>query len=134
MGIVTRVAVAVAALMIVLLAAVTAVCFFAYAVYLLISEVLPGPSAAALTGIVVLLGAVLIAAVMAAAVRPRGRRKAPAVEGYESAAEAGNFLGRRLRGLLDAHSLGGLVAMGLAGFAVGFSPQLRKILRELLKW
>ena len=138
LGFITRVAMAVAVLLILLIAAVTAIVYFAYAVYLLLAAFVIAPAAAALTGIVVLAGAILLIVALGAAVRPKRPKekdeRSPAMDGYDTAAEVGSLLGRRTRGLLEAHSRGGLVAMLLAGFAVGFSPKLRAVLRELLKW
>ena len=131
---VTRIAVTIAALLIVLLAAVAAAWFFAYAIYLWIAEALAPPAAAALTGVAVLVGAIVIAAIVAAVFRPRRSTKIPILEGYETVAGAGNLLGRKVRGLLDAHSLGGLIAIGIAGFVLGVSPRLRKLLLQILRW
>jgi hypothetical protein len=129
-----RVAVSIAVLTIAIVAMVAAAAFFVYAFYLLLAIYLPAPAAAGLTGIAILIGALLLVALTGAAFRPRRRPKTPSLEGYETAAEAGNLLGRKVRGLLDAHSRGGLVAMFVAGFSIGVSPGLRRVLRELLKW
>ena len=130
-----RVAVSIAVLGIAIVAMVAAAALFVYAFYLFLAMYVGAPAAAALTGITILIGAAVLVALAGAAFRPRRRRdKNPTLEGYETAAEAGNLLGRKVRGLLNAHSHGGLVAMFIAGFSIGVSPGLRRTLRELLKW
>lgn len=129
-----RLAISLAVILIALVAAVTAVAFFAYGLYLILLHALVAPAAAILTGVLVLLAAILLIAAMRAIARPRRRREStPPLEGYENAAELGTELGRKLRGLADAHAGGGLLAALVAGFAVGMSPKLRAFLQAILK-
>jgi hypothetical protein len=55
------------------------------------------------------------------------------LEAAEDAAGLGSELGRKIRGLADAHASGGLLAALVAGFAVGVSPKLRAFLQAILK-
>lgn len=129
-----RLAVSLAMVLIALVAAVTAIAYFAFALYLLLSALVVPPAAAALTGILVLVTALLLIAIARAATRPRRRREpSPTVEACEDAAGLGTELGRKIRGLADAHASGGLLAALVAGFAVGVSPKLRAFLQAILK-
>lgn len=121
--------------LIALIAAITAICYFAFALYLLLLAVVVPPAAALLTGILVLLTALLLIAITRAATRPRRRMRepSPTMEAAEDAAGLGTEIGRKIRGLADAHGSGGLLAALVAGFAVGVSPKLRAFLQALLK-
>jgi hypothetical protein len=133
-GFFARLAISIAVLLIALVAAVTAVAFFAYALYLVLLNIVVPPAAAALTGLLILLFAIVL--IQATRGRPRMRRKregAPSPEAWENAAQVGGELGRKIRGLTEAHASGGLLAALLAGFAMGVSPKLRAFLQSLLK-
>ena len=129
-----RLALSIAALLVMLIAAVIAIGYFAFALYLFASNYMAPPLAAAATGILVLLLAAFLA--LATRVGP-GRR--PLSEGQsnraarETAAQLGGELGRRLFGFADSHRTGSLVAALVAGFAVGVSPKLREFLLDVLK-
>jgi len=130
----TRLAISLAMVLIALVAAVTAIAYFAFALYLLLLPVVVPAAAAVLTGILVLLTALVLIGLTRVVSRPRrGREPSPSLEACESAAELGTEVGRRLRGLADAHASGGLIAALVAGFAVGISPKLRAFLRDILK-
>jgi hypothetical protein len=131
----TRLAISLAVVLIALIAAITAIVYFAYALYLLLLDVVVPPAAAVLTGILVLLAVVVLAAATRAAMRPHRRRRdpSPSVEAVEDAADLGGEIARKIRGLLEAHASGGLVAALVAGFAVGMSPKLRAFLQAILK-
>jgi hypothetical protein len=129
-----RLAVSLAMVLIALIAAVTAIAYFAFALYLLLLALVVPPAAALLTGILVLVAALLLIAIARAATRPRRRREpSPSFEAAEDAAGLGTELGRKIRGLADAHASGGLLAALVAGFAVGVSPKLRAFLQAILK-
>ena len=94
------------------------------------------PAAAAiLTGIIVLLAAILLAVATRSigGARRRRREAAPSLEACEDAADLGSEIGRRIRGLTEAHASGGLLAALVAGFAIGMSPRLRAFLKSILK-
>ena len=133
---IAKVAIAFATLLIALIAGVIAVAFFAYAVYLALLSVLVASAAAAVTGVIVLAGAILLVGLLRLIFRPRRSRRGmeiPSMEQVEGAAEVGSELGRRLRGIAAAHASGGLLAALVAGFAVGVSPKLRAFLQAILK-
>jgi peptidoglycan/LPS O-acetylase OafA/YrhL len=122
--------------LIALIAAITAICYFAFALYLLLLPLVVPPAAALLTGILILVTALALIAIARAATRPRHRRRhepSPAMEAAEDAAGLGTEIGRKVRGLADAHGSGGLLAALVAGFAVGVSPKLRAFLQSILK-
>ena len=129
-----RLAISLAAVLIAVIAAVIAISYFAFALYLLLLYVVAPPAAALLAGVLILVTALLLIAVIRAATRPRRKREPiPALEALESAAELGGELGRKVRGLTEAHASGGLIAALVAGFAFGVSPKLRTFLQGLLK-
>jgi len=131
-----RLAISLAVMLIALVAAIIAVAYFAYGLYLFLVQFLAAPAAAVVTGILVLVAAILLVASVRVIARPRRRRRresVPPLEGVENAAELGSELGRKLRGLADAHASGGLLAALVAGFAVGVSPKLREFLKAILK-
>jgi membrane protein implicated in regulation of membrane protease activity len=134
-GFFTRLALSIAALLIVLVAALIAMGYFAFALYLFLLNSLSPPLAAAATGILVL----LLAIFLVLATRPRSgpQRRRYAAHGSDdaraTAAELGGELGRRLQGLASSHKTGSIVAALIAGFAVGVSPKLRGFLMDILK-
>jgi hypothetical protein len=130
----TRLAISLAVVLIALIAAITAIVYFAYALYLLLLDVVVPPAAAVLTGILVLLAVAILAAATRAGMRPRRRRDpGPTLEAAEDAADLGNEIARKIRGLMGAQASGGLLAALVAGFAVGMSPKLRAFLQAILK-
>jgi hypothetical protein len=131
----TRLAVSLAMVLIALIAAILAIVYFAFALYLLLLALVVPPAAALLTGILILLTALALIAIARAATSPHRRRRetAPSLEAAESAAGLGTELGRKIRGLTEAHASGGLIAALVAGFAVGVSPKLRAFLQSILK-
>lgn len=130
----TRLAISLAVVLIALIGAITAIVYFAFALYLLLLDVVVPPAAAVLTGILILLAVLVLAAATRAGVRPRRRRESsPTVEAVEDAADLGGEMARKIRGLLDSNAGGGLLAALVAGFAVGMSPKLRAFLQAILK-
>ena len=135
-GFFTRLALSIAALLIVLIAALIAIGYFAFALYLFLLNSLSPPLAAAATGILVLLFAIFLVLATRAGSGRRPRRRYAAYESdeaRETAADLGSELGRRLQGLASSHKTGSLVAALIAGFAVGVSPKLRGFLLDILK-
>jgi hypothetical protein len=129
-----RLAMSIGALLVMMVAALIAVGYFAFALYLFLALYMPAALAAAATGILILLFSMFL---VLATQRNLGRRRRydgeTSREARESAAELGGELGRRLQGLADAHRTGTLVAALVAGFAVGVSPKLRNFLLDVLK-
>jgi hypothetical protein len=129
-----RLAMSIGALLVMMVAALIAVGYFAFALYLFLALYMPAPLAAAATGILILLFSMFL---VLATQRNLGRRRRydgeTSREARESAAELGGELGRRLQGLAVAHRTGTLVAALVAGFAVGVSPKLRNFLLDVLK-
>ena len=131
----TRLAISLAMVLIAVIAGILAIVYLAFALYLwLLAYVVP-PAASLLTAILILLIALAVIGIMRLATRPRRRRRAPSptLEAAESAAGLGTELGRKIRGLTEAHASGGLIAALVAGFAVGVSPKLRAFLQAILK-
>jgi hypothetical protein len=129
-----RLAISIAALLVMLVAACIATGYFAYALHLFLSQYISPPLAAVATGaILLLLAAILAAATQWGSRRPRSYPLQSTREVRESAAELGGELGRRLQGLAEAHKAGALFAALAAGFAVGVSPKLRDFLLDILK-
>jgi hypothetical protein len=131
---IARLAISLAALLIAVIAAIIALVYFVYALFLVLINFVSPPAAAVLTGFIILLVAILV--VMATQMRSRrGRRRkaSPSLEGFESAAELGGELARKVRALIGTEAGGGLLAALVAGFAVGMSPKLRAFLQSILK-
>lgn len=122
--------------LIALAVAVVAIVFLCKALYIALLGVASAPVAALATGLVTLLGAVLIvlAGVFAT------RRPITAAKGHSSptdaaglAGELGGLLGEELSSFARTHLRGTMMASLAAGFAVGASPELRRYLAERLK-
>ena len=131
---IARLAISLAALLIAVIAAIIALVYFVYALFLVLLNVVDAPAAAILTGVIVLLVAILL--VLATQIRSRRgrkRRASPSLEGFETAAELGGQLALKVRALIGSEAGGGLLAAMVAGFAVGMSPRLRAFLQSILK-
>jgi hypothetical protein len=130
-----RLAISIAAVLIALVAALFAIGFFALALYQWLATQMEPALAALATGVIILLAALLLIFATKFAGKPKKRKiiDDASLEACESAAELGGVLGRKLRGLAEAHGNSSLWAALLAGFAVGVSPRLRTFLRHLLK-
>jgi len=129
-----RIALSIAALLVMVVAAFIAVGFFALALYLYLAGSMPPPVAALITGTLVLLLAVVLVLVTRPrrGYRPRLSDAEPA-SARQSAAELGGELGRRLQDMARSHTTGSLLAALVAGFIVGVSPKLRSFLLDILK-
>jgi hypothetical protein len=130
----SRLAISLAVVLIAVIASITAIVYFAFALYLLLLDYVVPAAAALLTGILILVAVIILAAVTRAGMRPRRRREAtPSLEAAEDAADLGGEIARKVRVLLDSHANGGLLAALVAGFAVGMSPKLRAFLQTILR-
>ena len=130
-----RVALSIAALLVMVLAAFIAVGFFAFALYLFLATYMAPPVAALMSGVLILMLAVILVLATRTGSGRRGRRGNAAAEreARETAAEVGGELGRKIQGFADAHRNGSLIAALIAGFAVGVSPKLREFLQDILR-
>lgn len=129
-----RLAISLAALLIAVIAAIIALVYFVYALFLVLLNIVVVPAAAVLTGVIVLLVAILlVVATQSRSRRGRKRGASPSLEGFETAAELGGELARKVRALIGSEASGGLLAALVAGFAVGMSPKLRAFLHSILK-
>jgi hypothetical protein len=114
-----------------------AAAFLAGALFLALRDVMSGPLAALVTGLAGVLVAALIALVggltmrRSKPARAEGQSRAP-VEAQRLAGELGGIIGEEMASLARTHARGTAIASLLAGFAVGASPRLRRLLRDLL--
>jgi hypothetical protein len=128
--ILTRLAIAIAALLTATVVVIIAIGFLGFAVYLALLEHLSPPSAALVTAGVALLLAgliILLGRAIGALVRRRARRSGSG--GWAGA--LGSLLGEEFAARAAAHPHSTVVASLLSGFAVGASPDLRHLLRDL---
>lgn len=129
-----RLAISIAALMVMMVASLFAAGFFALGLYLLLAQFMPAALAAVLTGVLVLVLAGLLAV---AALAGTWRRRPGETERdrvtRETMAEIGDEFGQRLMGMVDRNKPTSMVAALIAGFAVGVSPKLRSFLLEILR-
>lgn len=131
-----RLAISIAAVLVALVAAFVAVGFFAFALYQFVLLYMTPALAALATGVIILIGSMLLVfATKFVGGKPKRRKIVddPALAAAADAAELGSVLGRKLQGLAQAHGSGSLWASLAAGFAVGVSPKLRSFLLDLLK-
>jgi cytochrome c biogenesis protein CcdA len=131
-----RLAISIAAVLVALVAAFVAIGFFALALYQFLAENMDPALAALATGVIILLGAMVLVYASKFLGRKRKKRRVlddPSLAACESAAALGNVLGQKLRGYAEAHGNSTLWASLAAGFAVGASPKLRGFLRDILK-
>jgi uncharacterized membrane protein YbhN (UPF0104 family) len=134
-----RLALSIAALLVMLIAACMATGYFAYALYQFLAEFMSPALASLSTGFLLLLfGAAIVGITLWITTRPRSRRWRR-YEGdseraaRETVAQLGGELGERLLGLAETHRTGALLAALVAGFAVGVSPKLREFLLDILR-
>jgi uncharacterized membrane protein (DUF485 family) len=129
-----RLALSIAALLVVMFAVPFAAGFFAYALYLLLAGFMPPFLAALLTGILILLFASLMAvAVLAGTWKKRAGETEKMRVARETMAELGGDLGKKVADHLESNKPGVLLASLAAGFVVGISPKLRQFLADILK-
>ena len=118
---------------------VVGVGFLGAAVYFALCRVIAPPMASLATGLCILLTAIVVillgrlfGKMLGKAERRRHATRAPA-GARELAADLGILAGEEMAALARSHVRGTLVASLVAGFAVGASPGLRRLLRELVE-
>jgi hypothetical protein len=125
-----RLAITIAALLTAAFVVVIALGFLGLACYLALLERLTPPMAALATAGAALLLAVLIFLIgraIGALVKPRAARRGA---GGGLAGELGTFLGAEFGTRLTARPYQTLIALLVSGFALGASPNLRRLLRD----
>ena len=128
--ILTRLAIGSAAILIASAGGCIAFVFVVVAFYLGLAEVIPAWAAALATAgaaIVFSLVVLLVARLMAG-----NRIGAEARTRQRNAAELGELLGRQAHNFLASNSPAVLGVLLATGFAIGFSPRLRKLLMKLI--
>ena len=114
--------------------ALIALGYFILALYLLLAEYLVPPAAAVLSGIIVLMAALvfgLIASTMFSGLARNGRDST--LGAAQTAADIGSLFGDKVQGFAHENRGASFITALIAGFAVGFSPRLRAILWRILK-
>jgi hypothetical protein len=138
---VSRLLVALAALLAALAILLVALIFLCGALYMALLGVTTPPLAALATGGAALLTAILVLLVARFGGAPTRRvrqvnppRRPDAPGGDEGLATAfGSLLGEQLVGLARQHAKSTVLGSLVAGLALGASPELRGLLRDLLK-
>lgn len=136
----SRVAISLAAAVAAIIFAAASVIFLGAALYLSLVPIMPAPFAALVVGVtgLVLAGLIILVARMAS-------RRRPAAPGIGAAdpsrasdfnditATLGGLAARELTARTQAHPYRAFGIALLAGLAVGISPELRNILKDVLK-
>jgi hypothetical protein len=132
---IARIAISIALLLIALVAAVVALGYFAFALYLLLVLYLVPPAAAVVSGLIVLVVALIMVMIARALLPGSGRRErhAAPLSAMENAAEVGSLFSDKMQDFADTHRGTTMMVALIAGFAVGFSPKLRGTLWRLFK-
>jgi hypothetical protein len=127
----TRLAISSAALMIASACGCVAVVFLIIAFYMGMANLMPDWAAALATAGAAFLFAILVIVIARLATK---KESAPASARARmgAAAEMGEFLGLKLRDFGTHNTGASLIALLVAGFAMGVSPKLRKFLLKLL--
>jgi hypothetical protein len=125
-----RLAISSAAILIASAGVCVAIVFLVMAFYLMISEMMTAWLAALTTAGAALLFALLV--LLSARMITRKAIPAATRNRERSAAELGEILGRQAHRFVNANSPAMLGVLLAAGFAMGFSPRLRKWLMRLL--
>lgn len=129
-----RLALSIAALLVMIVASLFATGFFALALYQFLDEFMSEALAALLTGILILIFASIIVAVtLAGSWKKREIEPEPIRVARDTLAEFGGDLGKKLAAHLDSNKPGVLIAALVAGVIVGVSPKLRRFLLDILK-
>jgi hypothetical protein len=114
--------------------ALIALGYFILALYLLLAEYLVPPVAAVLSGIIVLMAAMVfgwIASTMFGGLARNGRDST--LGAAQQAADIGSLFGEKVQDFTQMNRGTSFITALIAGFAVGFSPRLRAILWRILK-
>ena len=133
----SQVAISLAAAVAAIIFVAAAVGFLGVALYLSLVPVMPAPVAALVVGLagLVIAGLIGLAARMAARRRPAGGRAGSPDPGRANdvAATLGNLAARELASRAQARPYRAFAVALAAGLAVGISPELRNILKGVLK-
>jgi hypothetical protein len=117
--------------------ALIALGYFILALYLLLAEYLVPPVAAVLSGVLVLMAAMvmgLIASTMFGGLTRRDRdRDSPTLGVAETAADIGSLFGGKVQDFASMNKGTSMLTALAAGFAIGVSPKLRSLLWRILK-
>jgi high-affinity K+ transport system ATPase subunit B len=132
---VARLAISIALMLIALVAALIGVGYFAFALYLWLTNYFVPPAAAVIAGLIVLVVAGLLALIARGMLRGSKRRDRNYMSGTaaETAAELGSLLGDKVESFVHKNRGTSLLTALAAGFAVGVSPKLRSLLWRILK-
>lgn len=130
-----RLATGIALILIAVVAALLALGYFAFALYLWLAVYLIPPVAAVVSGLIVLSVALMLVLIARAMLGGGGRRDRDARElsAAQAAAEIGNLFGDKVQGFADMNRGTSLLTALIAGFAVGVSPKLRALLWRIFK-
>ncbi len=117
--------------------ALIALGYFILALYLLLAEYLVPPVAAVLSGVLVLMAAMvmgLIASTMFGGLAGRDRDRDSSTLGVaETAADIGSLFGGKVQDFASMNKGTSMLTALVAGFAIGVSPKLRSLLWRILK-
>ncbi len=129
----TRLAIGAAAILIAAAGGIVAVTFLIIAMYELLETVMqPWLAALATAGLAVLF-AVLVLVLARVAMRTMAPAPPKAARsGIGFTAEIGTMLGKEARDFVENNSMSTLGILAVAGFALGVSPKLRKLIWKLL--
>lgn len=116
------------------LTALIAIGYFMFALYLWLAVYLVPPVAALISGVLVLLTAVVLALIASSMFGGLGRNERDSTLGAaETAADIGSLFSDKLGGFASMNRGTSLLTALAAGFAVGVSPKLRGLLWRLIK-
>lgn len=130
-----RLAISIALVLIAVVAALTAVGYFVFALYLWLTDYLVPPAAAVVSGLIVL-GVAIVLALISGGMMRRSKRRDPdhsTMSAADTATELGSLFGDKLQGFAQMNRGTSLLTALVAGFAVGLSPKLRALLWRILK-
>lgn len=130
-SLITRLSISIAAVMMGALIALAGIGFLAFAFYQALLSQLSPALAALLTGLAAffVVALVIITAIAINAAAARKRRRVA----QEFAAELGEILSGEFVTLAETHPQATVFGALLSGFAVGVVPELRHVLREVLR-
>lgn len=116
------------------LTALIAIGYFMFALYLWLAVYLVPPVAALISGLIVLLTAVVLMLIASSMFGGLARHERdPTLGAAETAATIGSLFSERFQGFGSMSRGTSLLTALAAGFAVGVSPKLRSVLLSILK-
>jgi len=133
----TRLAIGAAAILIAAAGGIVAVTFLIIAMYQLLETVMEPWLAALATAGLAILFSVLVLVLARIAMRmmappPPKTAARPGLGGLGFTAEIGTLLGKEARDFVENNSMSTLGILAVAGFALGVSPKLRRLIWKLL--